>query len=234
MTSPSSQTAAAPVRKMRLSREPLHERVAGDLRDRIITGDLAPGEKIAVNALAEDIGVSLTPLREALKLLAAEGLVDLTPNRGAFVSEVTVEQTRNLFEVIAGIEGLAAELACKRMSEADLAELASLHEEMKSHAADAARDRYFALNRTIHDRIVEYARNPILTMQRNLLAQQAERVRFIALERDSRRDSAMQEHEDLMAAFAARDPDLARRTWRKHLIASGEQTIALLARAETG
>lgn len=234
MTALLSQTAAEPARKMRLSRKPLHERVADDLRDRIITGQLEPGEKIAVGALAEDIGVSLTPLREALKLLAAEGLVDLTPNRGASVSEVTVEQTRNLFEVIAGIEGLAAELATKRMIEDELSELTALHEQMQSHAGDSSRDRYFAFNRKIHDRIVDFARNPILTMQRNLLAQQAERVRFIALRKDARRDEAIQEHEDLMVAFAARDPDLARRIWRKHLIASGEQTIALLAQAKPG
>ncbi|EPX79416.1 GntR family transcriptional regulator [Litoreibacter arenae] len=234
MTVSNTQTAAEPVRKVRLSRKPLHERVADDLRDRIITGQLEPAEKINVGALAEDIGVSLTPLREALKLLAAEGLVDLTPNRGASVSEVTVDQTRNLFEVIAGIEGLAAELATRRMSNQDLAELTDLHAEMQRHASDTSREKYFAINRKIHDKIVAFAQNPILTMQRNLLAQQAERVRFIALKRDARRDEAMQEHEDLMAAFAARDPDLARRTWRKHLIASGEQTIALLAQTQTG
>jgi len=126
MNTASKQAAMAPTGKVRLSRKHLHERVADDLRDRIITGQLEPGQKLAVNTLAEEIGVSLTPLREALKLLATESLIDLTPNRGASVSQVTVQQTRDLFEVIAGIEALAAELACKRMTEAELDEMAAL------------------------------------------------------------------------------------------------------------
>lgn len=233
MNKVTSQSGSGSVKKVRLSRQPLHERVADDLRDRIITGQLEPGQKLAVNLLAEDIGVSLTPLREALKLLAAENLIELTPNRGATVSPVTVEQTRDLFEVIAGIEALAAELATDRMTEDDLAELQDLHAQMQHHAADASRKKYFALNRKIHDRIVDFAGNPILSAQRGKLAQQAERVRFIALKNDTRRDAAMQEHDDLMAAFAARDSELASRIWRKHLIASGQQTIELLARSAT-
>jgi DNA-binding GntR family transcriptional regulator len=213
-----------------LSRAHLHERVAEALRDRIITGALAPGERLAVTALAEEIGVSLTPMREALKLLATEGLVDLTPNRGAAASRVTVDQTRALFEVIAGIEALAAELACKRMTAEELAELHDLHANMQHLAGCEDRTRYFDVNRRIHDRIVDFARNPILSDQRSRLAQQAERVRFIALGRDARRNAAMQEHLDLMAAFDARDADRARRIWRGHLLASGDQTIDFLAR----
>lgn len=228
MNKVSSQSGSGPVRKVRLSRQPLHERVADDLRDRIITGQLEPGQKLAVNLLAEEIGVSLTPLREALKLLAVENLIELTPNRGATVSPVTVQQTRDLFEVIAGIEALAAELAAERMTDEDLAELQDLHAQMQHHAGDASRKKYFAVNRSIHDRIVEFARNPILSAQRGKLAQQAERVRFIALKNDTRRDAAMQEHDDLMAAFEVRDAELAGRIWRKHLIASGKQTIELL------
>lgn len=216
--------------KTRLSRANLHERVAEDLRDRIITGTLAPGEKLNVAVLAEEVGVSLTPVREALKLLATEGLVDLTPNRGAAASRVTVDQTRALFEVIAGTEALAAELACKRMSAAELAELHGLHADMQRFAGCADRTGYFDVNRRIHDRIVAFARNPILSDQRGRLAQQAERVRFIALRKDARRDAAVQEHLDLMAAFDARDADRARRIWRGHLIASGEQTIDFLQR----
>ena len=179
-----------------------------------------------------EIGVSPTPFREALKVLATEGLVELTPNRGARVAPITVAQTRALFEVISGIEALAAELAAKRATTADLAELRELHERMGRHRRDAEPDAYFALNRQIHDRIVSYARNDILTAQRSLLAQQAERVRFFALKDDSRRSDAFLEHEALMRAFDAGDADAARRVWREHLLASGAQTCALLAAAE--
>ncbi|WP_323764137.1 GntR family transcriptional regulator [Marinovum sp.] len=214
---------------MRLGRQHLHERVAEELRDRIITCQLPPGTRLAVNELAEEIGVSLTPLREAIKLLASEHLIEMTPNRGARISAVTVEQTRHLFEVISGTEALAAELACKRMTDAELAELLSLHEEMQDVAGTAGRDRYFDLNRRIHDQIVLFARNPILADQRARLARQAERVRYIALGNDGRRGAAMQEHQELMRAFEARDPEGARRIWQQHLMVSGAQTIEVLA-----
>lgn len=225
---PNSSPASGPVRKVKLSRKSLHERVADELRDQIISGALKPGEKLAVNELALGIGVSLTPLREAIKLLAAESLIEVMPNRGARVAPITVEQTRALFEVIAGMESLAAELATLRMSDVDRAHLADLHAQMRSHFNDPSPAAYFECNRQIHDKVVEYARNPILTEQRGKLAQQAARIRFFALKNVGRRSEAMQEHEELMQAFAAHDPDAARRIWRKHLIGSGAQTIQLL------
>lgn len=227
---PQSQMNKAPetVRKVKLSRKSLHERVADELRDQIISGILKPGEKLAVNALALGIGVSLTPLREAIKLLAAEHLIEITPNRGASVALITTEQTRALFEVIAGMESLAAELATNRMTDADREHLLALHLKMRSHSDDVSPARYFDCNRKIHDAIVDYARNPILAEQRGKLAQQAARVRFFALKNTGRRAEAMQEHEELMQAFETRDSDAARRTWRTHLINSGEQMIRLL------
>lgn len=223
----SNRTDAA-VRKVKLSRKSLHERVADELRDQIISGAMKPGEKLAVNELALGIGVSMTPLREAIKLLAAENLIEITPHRGASVSLITVEHTRALFEVIAGMEGLAAELATCRMTEADREHLCALHEKMRSHSHDASPSKYFECNRKIHDAVVDYARNPILREQRDKLAQQAARVRFFALKNSGRREEAMQEHENLMQAFEKRDADAARRIWRKHLIGSGEQMIRLL------
>lgn len=228
MSQSQSSKATSAVRKVKLSRKSLHERVADELRDQIISGTLKPDEKLAVTELALSIGVSLTPMREAIKLLAAESLIEVIPNRGARVAPITVEQTRALFEVIAGIESLAAELATLRMSDGDRTHLAELHEQMRSHFDDPSPVQYFECNRQIHDKIVEYARNPILTEQRGKLAQQAARIRFFALKDMRRRSEAMLEHEELMLAFEARDPDAARRIWRKHLIGSGEQTIQLL------
>ena len=216
------------VRKIKLNRKSLHEQVAEELREQIISGAMKPGEKLAVKELALNIGVSLTPLREAIKLLAAENLIEIAPHRGASVALITVEQTRALFEVIAGIESLAAELAAIRMTESEREELLELHEKMRSHSGDASPARYFDCNRKIHDAIVEYARNPILSEHREKLAQQAARVRFFALKDMRRREEALQEHEDLMRAFKERDADAARRIWRKHLNGSGAQMICLL------
>lgn len=228
MAEPQRNRAFGAGRKVKLSRKSLHERVADELRDQIISGVMKPGEKLAVNELALNIGVSMTPLREAIKLLAAENLIEITPNRGASVSLITIEHTRDLFEVIAGIESLAAELATNRMTDDDREQLRTLHEKMRSHFHDPSPDKYFECNRKIHDAVVDYARNPILQEQRGKLAQQAARVRFFALTNSARREEAMQEHEQLMQAFEKRDADAARRIWRKHLIGSGEQMIRLL------
>lgn len=228
MAEPQPNRTSDGERNIKLNRKSLHERVADELRDQIISGVMKPGEKLSVNELALDIGVSMTPLREAIKLLAAENLIEITPHRGASVSLITIEHTRALFEVIAGMEGLAAELATHRMTDADRAQLQALHEKMRSHSHDVSPSKYFECNRKIHDAVVDYARNPILQEQRGKLAQQAARVRFFALKNSGRREEAMQEHENLMQAFERRDADAARRIWRKHLIGSGEQMIRLL------
>lgn len=228
MAEPQPKRTSDAERNIKLNRTSLHERVADELRDQIISGVMKPGEKLSVNELALDIGVSMTPLREAIKLLAAENLIEITPHRGASVSLITIEHTRALFEVIAGMEGLAAELATHRMTDADREQLQALHEKMRSHSHDVSPSKYFECNRKIHDAVVDYARNPILKEQRGKLAQQAARVRFFALKNSGRREEAMQEHENLMQAFEKRDADAARRIWRKHLIGSGEQMIRLL------
>jgi DNA-binding GntR family transcriptional regulator len=215
-------------RKVKLSRKSLHEQVADELREQIISGVMKPGEKLAVNELALNIGVSATPLREAIKLLAAENLIEIEPHRGASVALITIEQTRHLFEVISGIESLAAELATTRMTESERDQLLALHEKMRSHFKDESPAKYFDCNRQIHDAIVAYARNPILSEHRDKLAQQAARVRFFALKDSRRREEGMQEHEDLMRAFEKRDSDAARSIWRKHLNGSGSQMIRLL------
>ena len=217
-----------PSGKVAISRFPLHEQVASRLRDMIIEGDLKPGERLRFSDLSEKLEVSLTPVREALKILAEEQLVELTPNRPTRVAPITAQDTRALFEVIAGIEALAAELAASRITPDELEHLETLHSKMRNHHVGDSRAAYFALNREIHDLVAEYAGNPILTHLRSKLALRAERVRFFALREGSRRCEAMQEHEDLMNALRNRSPEDARRTWRKHLLNSGEEMCRIL------
>ena len=108
-------------RKRVLTRQPLHHQVADELRDMIVHGELAEGAKVPVTELARTLGVSFTPLREALKVLAEDNLVELLPNRGARVKMHTVEEAGQLFEVIAELEALAAELAARKMTDDELA-----------------------------------------------------------------------------------------------------------------
>jgi DNA-binding GntR family transcriptional regulator len=207
--------------KVMISRLSLHERVAQRLREMIVSGELKGGEKVPVSALSKEIGVSLTPLREALKVLAEEQLVELSPNRGARVVPVTPEEARSIFEVISALEGAAAELAAKRMTAEQLATMENLHARMRAHYLAGEREPYFRLNREIHNAIVEYAGNPILLHMRSKLSAHAERIRFMAVMEGTRRPQAMQDHEDLMEAFRKRDGRQAMEIWRRHLAVAG-------------
>lgn len=214
--------------KLTISRLSLHEQVVSELRQMIVSGILPTGEKIRFNELAEELQVSLTPLREALKVLAGEQLVELMPNRGARVAPITVEGTKELFEVIAGIEALAAELTAARITDAQLAGLEQLHETMRGHHERGETAPYFELNREIHDMIVEFAGNEILQEMRAQLARRAERARFISVASGPHRIEAMQDHDDLMQALRARDAKTAHLVWRRHLLSSGEETCRIL------
>lgn len=223
--------------KLAISRIPLHEQVAGEIRQMIVSGDLLPGEKIRVSELAEDLDVSLTPLREALKILDKEGLVELTTNRGARVSEITVEGTRSLFEVISRIEALAAELAAIRITEAELQQLEAVHARMLECHEAGDLPAYFDLNRQIHDLVVAAAKNPDLVRVRTGLAFQVERARFLSVGTDEHRGRSVQDHERLMIALRQRDAAMAHDTWREHLERAGNETCRLVGlwkeRAET-
>ena len=218
--------------KLIITRMSLHEQVINQLRRMIVTGELPAGEKIRVNDLAEDLQVSLTPLREALKVLAGEQLVELMPNRGARVAPLVVEDVRQLFDVIAGIEALAAELTAQRITEDELAQIEELHARMRQHHEAGERTPYFELNRQIHNLVVQFSRNPILAQTRAQLALRAERARYIAARSDTHRIAAMQDHEDLMEALRARDAETAHRVWRRHLTHSGAETCRLLRKWE--
>lgn len=214
--------------KVIISREPLHLQVAEQLRQMIVSGALPPDEKIRFGELSETLGVSLTPLREALKVLATEQLVELTPNRGARVAPLSMAGTENLFEVMAELEALGARLSCQRMTADQLNEIETLHAEMQGHFREGRKEGYFACNRAIHDMIVGFAGNPILVNSRNQLSVHAERVRYFSEARGTRRDEAMQDHEDLMAALRASDAEAAHRVWHQHLVRSGRETCEVL------
>jgi DNA-binding GntR family transcriptional regulator len=214
--------------KLVISRLSLHEQVADQVRQLIVSGALPAGEKIPVSELAEQLGVSLTPLREALKVLAGEQLVELVTNRGARVAPLTVEDTRLLFEVIAGIESLAAELAAQRITPGELQEIEEKHAKMRQHHLAGELDPYFELNRDIHDLVVQAAKNPTLVQIRSQLAVRAERARYLSISSRHHRDESMEDHEGLMRALRARDPEAARKVWKLHLERSGDETCRVV------
>jgi len=211
--------------------KPLHESAAERLRDMIVEGRLQVGERLHEVNLAAVLQVSRTPIREAIKLLATEGLVDLIPGRGARVSGFSVEQVRELFEAIAGLERNASELAAGRMTEREFGKLKRLHERMARHHAAGERQSYFRLNQEIHLAIVAAAKNATLEAIHGSLISRARCARYEALASQARWIEAMEEHERLMAALADRNGPLAGAIMHKHDLGTAASILAVLNKA---
>ena len=211
-------------------RRPLHETAADRLRDMIVEGELAPGERVREQALCDRLGVSRTPLREAMKVLAAEGLVILQPNRGATVSDPSPADIADTFKVIGALEALAGELACERVTEKDIAEIRVLHYQMALHQTRGELREYFKLNQRIHEKFVELSGNRVLIETHRQLGGRIRRQRFVANRSGGRWEQAMQEHEQMLEALAARDGKHLAEVLRLHL----DNKLSAAERADRG
>ena len=214
-----------------LVRVSLHEEVVAVLRNMILDGQLAPGTRIAEPQLCRKLGISRTPLREALKVLASDQLIELLPNRGAVVSQVTIEETTELFEVTEGLESIAGELIAKRISDADIVELQTLHRDMVDHHDRGRRSEYFARNQQIHRRLVATTRNATLIAAHANYSAKIARARYRANLSQERWDESVREHDEFMAALAARDGELLGRLLRQHVRRTGEYVLAAMRAA---
>src|SRR6187402_2231373 len=145
-----------------IPRAALHEQVAHRLRQMLVENRIPPGAKLNERELSEVLNVSRTPLREAIKMLAAEGLVELVPNRGAIAVALTEADVQNTFEVMAGLEAQSGELAAQRITDAELAEIRAMHFEMLAAYTRRDLSNYYRLNSRIHSAINAAAKNPVL------------------------------------------------------------------------
>lgn len=184
----------------------LHGEVLSRLRDYIVEGNLRGGERVPERELCAMLGISRTPLREALKVLASEGLLELLPNRGARVRALTTQDLTELFDVMGGLESLAGRLACEHVTDDELLAIEQLHHEMYGFYLRRDLHGYFKVNQRIHEKIVEAARNAVLTATYASLANRLRRERFsanLATDRD-RWTEAMREHEAILDALQQR------------------------------
>lgn len=188
-----------------IRRRPLHEEAVGRLREMIVQGALAPGARLNERLLSQQLGISRTPLREAIKLLASEGLVALLPNRGAQVAPLEAARLAETLAVMGALEALAGELACKHATDAQIAEVAALHAEMVAKHARGDLASYFRYNQAIHLKIVEAAGNQTLANTYRQLNANVLRARYMANLSRERWDQAVREHERILAALTARD-----------------------------
>jgi DNA-binding GntR family transcriptional regulator len=186
----------------------LHADIVSQLRDFIVEGPLSPGSRIPERELCEKFGISRTPLREALKVIAAEGLIELLPNRGARVRQFSEADIRNLFEVLSGLDFVAGRLACARITDEAIAAIEKLHLEMYTHYLRCELTDYFRINQKIHQAIVDAAANPVLSANFANLNSIVRRLRYAAnLVHRDRLGDAMREHEQIVDALKRRSAD---------------------------
>ncbi len=198
-------------------RRTLHDELLARLRQLIIDGGLTPGQKVPEKELCDRFGVSRTPLREALKVLASEGLVTLTPNRGARVSALTLADLEETFPIMGALEALSGELACAHITDKELAQIKALHTRMVGHYERRALAPYFRTNQDIHERILEAARNPTLTALYRSLEGRVRQARYLANMSPDRWARAVAEHEQIITALEARDGARLARVLKAHL-----------------
>lgn len=203
---------------MTLNPRPLYEEVAERLRTSIFSHEFAPGDWVDEQALAIQYGISRTPMREAIKVLASEGLITMKMRRGAYVTEVSKSDLSQIFTVLALLEGQACREVAKIATEKELEDLDSLHLKLERSAADRDLDLFFSINQQFHDKIQEICANPwmqrvILDLRKVLKLQRRD-----SLSKRGRLESSLVEHRKILSALLARDADLAEKLMKEHLL----------------
>ena len=209
-------------------RRPLHEEAAERLRDLIIQGRLAAGSRLNERLLTAQLGLSRTPLREALKILATEGLVELLPNRGAIVSQMDPVRLGESLAVMGALEALAGELACRNATDAQINEIRALHYEMLAYHARGDLAGYFKFNQAIHLKIVKYSGNAVLYNIYRQMNGNMRRARYMANLSKERWDAAVREHDEILASLAARDVKRIKALLSDHLANKLASVLAAL------
>ncbi len=199
-----------------IARTSLHGEVTARLRDMIVEGRLKAGERIQELEVARMMGVSRTPVREALKVLASEGLVELPALRGAVVKAFTPKDAQDMLAMIGLLEEYAGRAACTA-SDAEIAAIVALHERMRGHFERRERPEYFALNQLVHNGIVDLAHNATLSALHANVRARMRRIRYIGNQAPENWQAAMAEHEEMIAALTARDADRMARAMGTHI-----------------
>jgi DNA-binding GntR family transcriptional regulator len=194
-----------------------HEVVLDALRELILEGELEPMSRINEVELCERFGISRTPLREAIKLLAAEGLLVLLPNRGARVVALSETEIAEILQVVGALEGVAGELACERITDEELAAIEAATVEMVAAWKAGDYPAYFALNREIHDAIMAAARNSALQSTYRSLSGRVQRARFSAHKTDAQWARAIDDHNLMVMLLRRRDGAALAQLMRDHL-----------------
>ncbi|MCS0497224.1 GntR family transcriptional regulator [Ancylobacter sp. MQZ15Z-1] len=210
----------------------LHKALVERIRILITEGDLAAGARISEVDLCERFGVSRTPLREALKVLSSEGLVEIQPNRGARVAAPTLEDLRGLFGVMGVLEGYSGELAATRMTDGDIARIEDLQAQMIEAFRAGDRHTYFYINQAIHDAILAAAGNEALTLAHRGVSGRILASRFNSHVSLDRWAAAVREHDTMLCLLQMRRPIELGQIMRAHIMNKFESIERDLKQAE--
>lgn len=197
--------------------KPLRDIVFDTLREAIMDGSLKPGERLMEVQLAQKLGVSRTPVREAIRKLELEGTVTMIPRKGAYVAEVSLKDISEVLEVRAALEGLAATLAAEKMDESGLKLLQEKASEFEAAAKDMNRDDLIKLDVEIHEIIFQSTDNQTLMNLVDGLREQVQRFRISYLSTMQNAEDIIVEHRELIDALLKKDPELARNAAEKHI-----------------
>jgi len=200
-----------------LARRTLHDELVDRVRTLIVEGQLRPETRVHEGELGKALGVSRTPLREALKVLASEGLIELVPGRGAIVKKLTRKDVAEMLDVLTALETLAAQLACRNASVAQIERLRTVHDEMMGCYRTGNRLEYYWRNQEIHTGIAEASGNAVLATMHATIQARMRRIRFIGNEEPDKWAGAVAEHEAMIAALEARDEGALAAIVTRHL-----------------
>ena len=213
-----SGTGAGASAVPRLARQHLHDSVVAHLRKLIVESVFAPGAKLNERELCETMGISRTPLREALKALAAEGLIDIAPNRGASVYKMSPEEIWETFEFVSGLEAMAGELACERITPAEVDAIKAHHDAMLACKDKGDLPGYYSNNQAIHNKIAMAARNAVLLRTYLNMNRRLQSLRLRSNVVPTKWNQAVDEHQQMIAALDARDGKRLGKLLADHLL----------------
>lgn len=201
----------------RILSQALYMQVADRLRDQIYQHELIPGDPIDEMALCERFGISRTPLREALKVLDSEGLIELIPRRGSFVRSMDIEELNELFPVMVVLEGLCAREAVENCTAQDLQQLETMHEKLENYVKESNIDAYYEQNFVFHQAVQDLSANKWLQRVIGDLRKVLRLARHMQLTIPGRLEESLEEHRQIMQAFSKHDSDMADQNMQKHL-----------------
>ena len=212
---------------VKIKKATLHMQIADSLREMIMTGQLKEGDKVNENRLCAVMEISKTPLREALRVLSSEGLIRLVPNRGSFVTKPSMDEIREMFDVMSLLEGFCARVATEKMNARSFARLEKLHAGLEEKYRRRDQEGYIRINNQYHAFLQELAGNRTMNGIVNGLRKKILLYRFQSLNLPERFDASIHEHRCLLEAFRNKDPMQAEALMKTHLLNQAEAMARL-------